>query len=68
MQENEIVDMIKKYGVSSNDRVILNGGEPTLHPNLIKILQLFHKTGAEIVLYTNGRKLKEGFIYKWINW
>lgn len=65
MQENEIVDMIKKYGVSSNDRVILNGGEPTLHPNLIKFLQLFHMTGAEIVLYTNGRKLKDNdYCYK----
>ena len=58
IKENDVVKAIKKYNISSFDRVILNGGEPTLHPGLLNIARLLYETGAEIVLYTNGRKLK----------
>lgn len=53
------MELIVKYKVSSNDRIIINGGEPTLHPELLEIIRLFHKTGAEIIVYTNGRKLRD---------
>lgn len=50
---------IRKYNISSEDRVVINGGEPTLHYGLLEMLTIIHDTGAQIVLYTNGRKLKE---------
>ena len=59
IHKNDIIEILMKYKVSSNDRIIINGGEPTLHPELLEIIRLFHKTGAEIIVYTNGRKLKD---------
>lgn len=37
------------------DRVIINGGEPTLHPDFFNIIDLFKKN--ELVLYSNGVRL-----------
>lgn len=45
--------------VKRGDRVILNGGEPTLHHDFIAILRLAMSTGAEVVIYTNGTLLEE---------
>lgn len=39
-----------------NCRVILNGGEPTLHPKLDQIINFFYSKNAEVVLYSNGRR------------
>jgi MoaA/NifB/PqqE/SkfB family radical SAM enzyme len=48
--------MIDKWDVCRDDRVIINGGEPTVHPQLIEILGAIAETKAEIAVYSNGRK------------
>lgn len=46
-------------GISLNDYVTINGGEPTLSPNLIAMLKSVQKKGAYSHLFTNGRRLSE---------
>ena len=38
------------------DRIILNGGEPTLNPDFLTISASACSTGAEVILYSNGLK------------
>jgi MoaA/NifB/PqqE/SkfB family radical SAM enzyme len=39
------------------EKVILLGGEPTLHPQLTEMIQLNNRLGLQTTLYTNGRRL-----------
>lgn len=55
---------IKKFfgGMSHNERpfqVAIGGGEPTLHPNFIEILQTFYALGITPNYTTNGMFVKE---------
>ena len=53
----DVQNSIHRYDISYEDRIIVNGGEPTLHPELIDILSAFKSTKAEIIMYSNGRRL-----------
>jgi len=44
-------------------RVILDGGEPLTHPNIIEILGLCHKYGYSVLILTNGWKFEEFLPY-----
>lgn len=39
--------------------VCISGGEPTIHPDFIRIMDYVNKTGAQISLFTNARKFKD---------
>lgn len=52
-------DILVSNHIQSSDRIIINGGEPTIHPNFIAILKMAVKSQAEVVLYTNGQLLKD---------
>jgi organic radical activating enzyme len=52
-------EMIDKWEVCQSDRVIINGGEPTIHPDFIELLNIISETNAEIVVYSNGRKFSD---------
>jgi len=47
-------ECLRRNEVGVSDRVVINGGEPTLHKGLLEIIKLAVATGAETVLYTNG--------------
>lgn len=59
-----LVERIKrlKSKATSNDAIILTGGEPTLHPRFLDVLKFVRKTfpKQEIRILTNGRR----FVYK----
>lgn len=59
----EILTSVKKinseYLFSRNDLFIINGGEPTLSEEFIKILCYLLKTDINIRVYTNARHLKD---------
>ena len=40
--------------LSSFDRVIINGGEPFLHSQIIEILKYLKSISCEVLIYTNG--------------
>lgn len=46
-----------RKGLSENDRVIINGGEPLLHSEIQEIIELLNNFGCEVLIYTNGRLL-----------
>ncbi len=54
----DVNNIIKSYNIDYGDRVIINGGEPMLHPNIEEILIAFKETSAELVMYSNGVFLK----------
>ena len=44
------IEFAKKENIKT---IALTGGEPTLHPNIIKIAEMFHVNGFDLALYTN---------------
>lgn len=55
----KIINEIADYGVRSI--IFSGGGEPTVHPDFLRIIQLTVDRGLEIGLATNGTQL-----YKWV--
>jgi len=54
-----IRDILDNIKLSLGDQVIINGGEPTIHPELEEIIATLSERGCLITLFTNGRKLKD---------
>src|SRR3989338_20002 len=54
-QVKKLAKILKKYKFK---KVLLTGGEPLLHKDIGKIIDLFHKD-FKIVLITNGSLIKE---------
>lgn len=51
--------------IGSGKRIILFGGEPTVHPQFLKILRTIKESGNEPLVYTNGLKFaNKGFAKK----
>jgi MoaA/NifB/PqqE/SkfB family radical SAM enzyme len=59
MTVEQFEDILQKNRVGKGDRVIINGGEPTIHDHFFLFLDLIRKRGASIILFTNGIKLKD---------
>lgn len=49
-------DIIQTRNIDSDDMVVLNGGEPTVHPSFEKLINICKKKDIFIYLFTNGRK------------
>lgn len=45
--------------LSSSDRIIINGGEPFLHTQILDILTFLIPFNCEVLIYTNGRLLSQ---------
>lgn len=56
--EEKVVPLINKYNVGLT---LITGGEPTLHPQLGRIVRALEKTGTRITLITNGTCLDAVF-------
>ncbi|MFH1510431.1 MAG: radical SAM protein [Candidatus Woesearchaeota archaeon] len=52
---DEAKRVIGQAGKNGAKRLLLQGGEPTLHPNIIEIIKFAKDLGFEVVLFTNGR-------------
>jgi len=50
---------LREKHVGAGDRVIINGGEPTVHRDFFCFLEKTSQTGALIDLFTNGKLLAE---------
>ena len=53
----DFCEYLKRKKVGSSDRVIINGGEPFLHTQIIDILTFLVDIKCEVLIYTNGRLL-----------
>ncbi len=50
------IDHLKKVGVK---KIILIGGEPSIHPDIFKIINYISKNNIKVSMATNGRKFKD---------
>ena len=55
----EFGEYLRLKNIQSTDRVIINGGEPFLHSNIIRMLKSLVSTQCEVLIYTNGRCLSD---------
>ena len=56
-------EYLKKNAVTSDDRIILNGGEPLMYSKFKDMLAILKKIGCETVVFTNGRLLDSIDLY-----
>ena len=57
IEPDDFVEYLKSQRLQESDRVIINGGEPFLHSNIIDILRSLLDFRCEVLIYTNGRCL-----------
>lgn len=50
--------LLDRYA-AKNSQVVINGGEPLLHKDILRILKHVKKRGMHCILFTNGRKLSD---------
>ncbi len=56
MKIDEIKEILRKIG---KKKVMLFGGEPTVHPKIFEIVRLIRKYGCIPEIYTNGLKISD---------
>ena len=59
MKASQISRALDRRNVGAGDVVVVNGGEPTVHPEIISILEDASSRGAFVYLFSNGLKLSE---------
>ncbi len=57
IKPEEFIKHLELNNIQKNDRVIVNGGEPFLHSNIITLLKSLLVFQCEVLVYTNGRCL-----------
>jgi len=51
----QLVAFYKNLGAQ---KIVLMGGEPTLHPNILQMIKHNHILGLKTTIYTNGKKIR----------
>jgi len=59
MKASQISKILDKLNVGARDIVVINGGEPTVHPEIISILEDASSREAFVYLFSNGLKLSD---------
>ena len=59
MSASQISRILKDFNVGAKDTVVINGGEPTVHPEIISILNDAISRRAFVYLFTNGVKFSD---------
>lgn len=59
MKASQISRILNRLNVGARDVVVINGGEPTVHPEIISILEDASSRGAFVYLFSNGLKLSD---------
>ena len=57
---DEVREWLGDERPAAGDTVLLAGGEPTLHRELVPIVRLLAAAGPDVVLFTNGLRLVDG--------
>lgn len=64
---DEFSSYLLRLNLKKKDRVILNGGEPLLHSQLLDFLKFTDNVGCETLIYTNGRLLSKLYHHNFKN-
>lgn len=57
MEYEEIIDLLDQFLDLGGASVVLSGGEPTLHPRLLDIIDHVPKDQATVAMFTNGSRV-----------
>lgn len=60
----KIIDEIKDMGCLN---LLITGGEPTLHPDFLQIVEYAKKVGLVVDIFTNGLKIPDELLFKLID-
>ncbi|MEM2661622.1 MAG: radical SAM protein [Nitrososphaeria archaeon] len=55
----QIINILEQENVDRNTVVCLNGGEPLVRKDIIRVLEIIKKKGAKIKILTNGVRLSD---------
>ena len=58
---DEIMDVILQAREIGAKKIILLGGEPAIHPNILTIIQFIRNHGLEVEMFTNGSMITKKF-------
>jgi radical SAM protein with 4Fe4S-binding SPASM domain len=61
LSKEEICDVILQAKDMGARKIIILGGEPTLYPNLLEMIEFIKKQKLEVEIFTNGTKITEDF-------
>ncbi|RKX64309.1 MAG: radical SAM protein, partial [Tenericutes bacterium] len=61
LSKKEICDVILQAKDLGARKIIILGGEPTLYPNLLEIIEFIKKQKLKVEIFTNGTKITEDF-------
>lgn len=53
---SEIIQSITEFQAKGIERVVISGGEPTLHPDLVRIINSIQSVGMYVVLLSNSER------------
>lgn len=56
MSINDFVDAIRESNLQPGDRIILNGGEPTMCSDFLKMIEYCDSNGYLVDIYSNGKR------------
>ena len=59
IDKNKLINLIPSLNILNCKSVAFTGGESTLHPDFIEIVEIFIKNGFEISIFTNGFSSKK---------
>lgn len=60
----EIMQSVKKFQDDEIERIVISGGEPTLHPDLIKIIHSIQSLGIQVVLLSNSERFANPIFFE----
>ena len=60
LQPHVILAAVKEFKAMGGEKIILTGGEPVVHPELIKILKLINEIGMRPKLFSSGITHEDG--------
>ena len=61
LSREEICDVILQAKDLGARKIIILGGEPTLYPDFLDIIQFIRKQNLEVEIFTNGTRINEEF-------
>lgn len=58
-QYNELIENVDSFIKSGIERIVISGGEPTLHPYFIKLINYLQKKNIKTIILSNGERFSD---------